>query len=289
MRILAPAKINLFLCVTGIRADGYHELFTLMCLIDLYDVLGLEFVDAGITVRCNAPNVPNDEANLAHQAAVLFFKTLSKKPKTENPAQHPGGVSISIDKKIPVAAGLGGGSSNAATVLQQLNRQFNYPFSEAEMRAMGMRIGADVPFFLFQKPALARGIGEKLERYDGLGVQQILLVCPDISVSTKTIYKKLNLGLTKCEKKLRCFHFDRPAFNADQHLCNDLEAVTSSEYSEILDIKAKLLDLGARGALMTGSGPAVFGIFSNSEKVRQAYEALAHNRRWRLYITKTLI
>ena len=153
MKILSPAKINLFLQITGRRNDGYHDLVTLMCCVGLYDTVSLVFGAKETTVACDHPNVPEDETNLAFGAASLFLKALNKNE----------GVKIFIQKQIPVAAGLGGGSSNAAAVFLGLNRYYGYPFSTEELMSMGLSIGADVPFFIFQRPAIASGIGEKLE------------------------------------------------------------------------------------------------------------------------------
>ena len=156
----------------------------------------------------------------------------------------PGGVSIFIEKHIPVAAGLGGGSSNAGRTLLHLNQYHGWPFSAAEISHMGLAIGADVPFFLQEKPAVATGIGECLEIYRGLPVLPIVVACPDISVSTAAVYKKLNLGLTKCGKKLKKFFSNKSTFDVKHDLCNDLETVAIPEYPVISDIKRELLQHG---------------------------------------------
>ncbi len=273
MKILSPAKINLFLQITGKRSDGYHDLVTLMCCIGLYDMVSLVFGAKETTVSCVHPNVPEDETNLAFGAASLFFKTLNKNE----------GVKISIEKKIPVSAGLGGGSSNAAAVLLGLNRYYGYPFSRDELMSMGLSIGADVPFFIFRKPAIASGIGEKLEAYDRLEKLKILLVFPGFGVSTVEVYKSLNLGLTKCKKKLRYLLLNKQSFDPGYHLCNDLETVVASKYPGIFAAKEALMGQGALGALMTGSGPTVFGLFSNFDKARKAGRTLSQNDKWELY------
>ncbi|MBU2521022.1 MAG: 4-(cytidine 5'-diphospho)-2-C-methyl-D-erythritol kinase [Proteobacteria bacterium] len=265
--------------VTGKRADGYHDLFTLMCCVSLYDEVSVEFGVDKTSVVCNSSKVPTDDSNLTVIAAKIFFKQLNK---NEN-------VKILIDKKIPVAAGLGGGSSNAASILLGLNHYYNSPFPMDELISMGLSIGADVPFFIFQKPALATGIGEKLEAYKKLKPFKILLIYPGISVSTSDIYKNLNLGLTKCKKKLKNFCFNEQNFDVDQHLCNDLETVTASRYPDIIEAKKALLYYGARGALMSGSGPAVFGLFSDSDKAQSAYHNIAKNNKWELFLADMLI
>ncbi len=151
MKILSPAKINLFLQVRGKRSDGYHELVTLMSCISLYDVMTFDFKTPGISVRCDSSEVPDNEGNLAFKAANLFYDRLSAIP---GDAMGSGGVSIFIEKHIPVAAGLGGGSSNAGRTLLHLNQYHGDPFSAVEMNRMGLALGADVPFFLQQKPVL---------------------------------------------------------------------------------------------------------------------------------------
>jgi 4-diphosphocytidyl-2-C-methyl-D-erythritol kinase len=279
MKILSPAKINLFLQINHKRSDGYHDLASLMCCVSLYDEITLEFGTKRTQIRCCDPHVPQNESNLAHQAAVLFLTQLKKNE----------GVKITIKKRIPVAAGLGGGSSNAASVLLGLNRYYGQPFSTAQLMPMGLSLGADVPFFVFQKPAIATGIGEKLQAYSGLNPFPVLLIYPGFTVSTSEIFRKLNLRLTKCKKKLRNILLKKYDFNVALHLCNDLETVTASAYPEIDLAKEQLLNFGALGALMSGSGPAVFGIFSDVEKAKNARDALSHQINWRLFLTDMIV
>ncbi len=279
MKILSPAKINLFLHVKGKRSDGYHELFTLMCPVKLFDTVSLIFDADKTVVSCAEPDVPEDETNLAYRAAKLFFKTLKINECVE----------ISIDKNIPVAAGLGGGSSNAAAVFLGLNRYYNNPFSRDELIDMGFLIGADVPFFIFQKPATATGVGEKLEICKGLPNFYILLVYPGFSVSTADVYKNLNLGLTNCDKKLKYPQLNFQDLDLEHYLCNDLETVTASKYPEIVVVKEELMRHGAKGALMSGSGPSVFGLFSDAEKAEKVKLFLAENDRWKVYLTEMIV
>lgn len=279
MKILSPAKINLFLQITGKRSDGYHNLVTLMCCIKLYDTISIIFGSKETTVTCPDPNVPEDRTNLACKAADLFFKKVNR---------HEG-VKISIEKRIPVSAGLGGGSSNAASVLLELNRHYQYPFSPEELIKMGLSIGADVPFFLFRRPAIATGIGEKLEAYHGLVPYNILLVYPGFGVATADIYNNLNLRLTKCKKINIYALLKQRGFDAERHLCNDLESVAASRYPTILSVKEALLNHGATGAIMTGSGPTVFGLFSDPNKARNAKHALAENSKWQIFLTDMLV
>ena len=278
MKILSPAKINLFLQVTGKRADGYHDLFSLMCCVSLYDTIQLRFGGKGIEIESAHPQVPLDKTNLAHKAAELFYKKLGVQ----------GGVKITIEKNIPVAAGLGGGSSNAASVLEGLNRFHSHPFPRERLMSMGLRLGADVPFFLFETPALASGIGEKLEAYPDLPKFHVVLVNPGFAVSTAEVFQNLNLGLTKCKKKLKKPSFRKTGYDVSRHLCNDLEAVTASRYPAIRSVKKQLLEQGALGALMSGSGPTVFGLFSDPEKAAAARREFCGNGLWRSFLVETV-
>jgi len=279
MEILSPAKINLFLHVTGKRPDGYHELITLMCCVGLYDSVTIDPGLKEISITCSDPKVPEDETNLAFKAASLFFKTLNK----------PEGVKISIKKNIPVGAGLGGGSSNAASVLSALNRYYDFPFSQDELISMGLSIGADVPFFIYRKPAIATGIGENLKAYERISKFHVLLVYPGFSVSTAEVYNNLNLGLTKCPKKLNYRSFIEQDFDIECHLCNDLETVAESRYPDIPAAKKALLSHGARGALMSGSGPTVFGLFSAADKAQRANQSLSQNDKWQIFLVDMLV
>jgi 4-diphosphocytidyl-2-C-methyl-D-erythritol kinase len=198
------------------------------------------------------------------------------------------GVGIDIDKKIPVAGGLGGGSSNAAAVLKGLNQHYGYPLNPEKMSRLAQTIGADVPFFLFEKPALASGIGEKLEPFQGLTPCPILLVNPGFKVSTGLIYKKLNLRLTKSQKKLNRFEFKKEEFNIVSALGNDLEAVTLRMFPELADIKKQLIRAGAAGSLMTGSGPTLFGLFADLATAQTAYQKMADEYHGRLFLCNLL-
>lgn len=279
MKLLSPAKINLFLAITGKRADGYHDLCSLMCCVGLYDTVSLTIGGRDLSVACDHPDVPEDETNLAYRAASLFCSTQT----------ITDGVKIHIQKNIPVGAGLGGGSSNAAAVLSGLNRYYGNPLSSEELVEMALAIGADVPFFMFGKPAIATGIGERLEAYPALASFPVLLVNPGFSVPTSAVYKNLNLGLTRCEKKLNDLNFKVQGFDVDRHLCNDLELVTASMYPEIGAIKKALLSQGARGVLMSGSGPTVFGIYADRDQARIAKKSLSQNSKWQFFIADLIV
>ncbi|MFH0730889.1 MAG: 4-(cytidine 5'-diphospho)-2-C-methyl-D-erythritol kinase [Pseudomonadota bacterium] len=283
MRLLSPAKINLFLYVTGKREDGYHDLYTLMCPVSLQDIVELDFSAAAVCVRCVHPDVPENETNLAHRAAKLFFKCLGA-----SRGNLPQGVEISITKKIPVAAGLGGGSSNAATVLTGMNRHFSTPFSTDDLERMGLTIGADVPFFIQGKPAVATGVGEVLAPVECLPAFYVLLVNPGVPVSTAEVYKNLNLGLTNNPKINKEPFFRVRNIDPVRYLWNDLEKVTASKFPVIQTIKEALLANGAEGALMTGSGPTVFGLFYDVKKARQASHVLSRHENWRVFLAEAI-
>jgi 4-diphosphocytidyl-2-C-methyl-D-erythritol kinase len=275
MKILSPAKINLFLRICGKRPDGYHELFSLMCCVTLFDELSLQ-IGGGktIEIHCSHPDVPADDSNLAHRAASLFQRKL-------NSAQ---GVDIYLNKNIPVAAGLGGGSSNAASVLMALNTYYERPFTREQLMEMGLTLGADVPFFIFQKPAIATGIGEKLEAFEAALSYHILLLYQGISISTAETYQNLNFGLTNDQKKPTSISLKQDRFDPARHLTNDLERVTVAKYPEIGLAKEKLLNLGAIGALMSGSGPTVFGLFDNAETAKSANQSLRADKDLKLFL-----
>lgn len=276
MKILSPAKVNLFLHVLGKRPDGYHEIETLMCCVSLYDILHINFTNGATSLTCTDQEIPCDEKNHAIKAVNIFLGKFKKNI----------GVKIHIEKNIPSGAGLGGGSSNAAAVLSALNSHFGNPFSIKEMMSMGLEIGADVPFFLFNKPALATGIGEKLEEHALKLPYKILIVYPGFSISTADVYKNLNLGLTNCKKKFKSLSL-KQEFDA-QLLCNDLEHVTASIYPEINIIKEALLKQKASGVLMSGSGSSVFGLFPDSNSATNAVTVLSQNRGWRIFIVDSI-
>ena len=226
LRILSPAKVNLFLCVLGRRPDGYHDLFSLMCRIGLYDEVVLDPAPEDTTLTCSDPALPVDDGSLALRAARRFFEALGRR----------GGVAIRLTKRIPVAAGLGGGSSNAASVLLGLNHLYGGPLAPDRLLAIGKTLGADVPFFLFQSPALASGIGDRLEAFSGIPPLAALVVSPALAVSTRMVYQNLNLRLTNSQKRPTRAHLKQSAFTPDLHLYNDLETVTLAWHPELLAI-----------------------------------------------------
>jgi 4-diphosphocytidyl-2-C-methyl-D-erythritol kinase len=283
--LLSPAKINLFLSVTGRRLDGYHELATLMVCIDLCDRIVLTYAGRDIRLTCNAPGIPADESNLAFRAAQLF-RNAYRQRRGHLPFA---GLAIQLHKTIPAGAGLGGGSSNAATILTALNRQAPAPLRPAHLAALALQLGADVPFFLRGEPALATGIGEQLAPWTGLPAYSLVVVYPGCSLATGEIYQSLNLRLTNCEKKLKGFVLNQGIFNAAEHLCNDLESVAMRRCPGIALIKKELNRLGALGALMSGSGSSVFGLFTSADEARKARLRLATRAEWQVFQAKLVV
>jgi 4-diphosphocytidyl-2-C-methyl-D-erythritol kinase len=256
----APAKINFFLHVLGRRPDGYHDLETWMQKLDVYDTIELEFYQGkGIEFSCDDPSIPADETNLAVMAAIAFFQ-VSKKSKGY-------GVRIALQKKIPIAAGLGGGSSDAGTVLRGLNVFFDCEFSESQLVELARRLGADVPFFVVNHDAvLATGIGDIMLPVESVCNCSFVLVNPGLFVSTSWVFQNLTLTSLSKNSKLSCFQKHKAVSLSLKDMHNDLEQVTSVKYPEIEQIKRSLLVAGASRVLMSGSGPTVFGVFPDSEK-----------------------
>ncbi|MCG6536167.1 MAG: 4-(cytidine 5'-diphospho)-2-C-methyl-D-erythritol kinase, partial [Syntrophales bacterium LBB04] len=247
---LSPAKVNLHLSVLRKRPDGYHDIATLMQAISLYDELEFSPLPSGIVINCPGSDLPEDEGNIVYRAAKTFLSRLSS----------PTGIGITISKKIPLAAGLGGGSSNAATTLMTLNEMTGGRCSKAELMEMGRELGADVPFFIFGQAAWAEGIGDRLQEASGLPRFWFLLLNPGFPVSTKMVYENLNLGLTKEEINYSMRRFEiEPGSNRIEGLHNDLEEVTLTLHPSLRRLKEFLLSCGASGALLSGSGPTIFG------------------------------
>ena len=275
LSVRAPAKINLFLRVTGRRADGYHTLETLMQKVGLFDLLELRRGGKGVRLCCGGADLPETADNLVHRAAELFLQAATLRTGRPLP-----GVEIALTKNIPIAAGLGGGSSDAAATLKGLNRLFDAGLTADELAALGLRLGADVPFFVADAPAAqATGIGEILIPVDPLAGCFILLVNPGFSVSTAWVYQTFALTKKGKTTNLTCFQEgtvrigppDRSAAirGLPATLDNDLETVTIARHPEIHRLKQELLAHGALAALMSGSGPTVFALFVD----RQAAES----------------
>ncbi|MBN2398015.1 MAG: 4-(cytidine 5'-diphospho)-2-C-methyl-D-erythritol kinase [Deltaproteobacteria bacterium] len=255
----SPAKVNLFLRVLRKRADGYHDILSLMQRIDLCDEMSFSLGDEGVVVKCPGTSLPEDRDNIVYRAAEAILAL----------AGGTTGAEITIRKKIPVAAGLGGGSSNAATTLVTLNEMVGTNLSTEELMRMGAKLGADVPFFIFGRTALASGIGEHLEAVDGIPRMWLILVNPGFEISTREVYESLRLGLTGDPIQYRIPPFTTVSHVAKE-LYNDLEQVSLDRYPVLSEIKEQLMKHGASGSLMSGSGPTVFGIFESEDDARKA-------------------
>jgi 4-diphosphocytidyl-2-C-methyl-D-erythritol kinase len=259
-KIRAPAKINVCLKITGRRSDGYHNLWSVMVPVSLFDDLEITARSGGIHVSAPGLDLKNQEENLVYRAARDFFLHTDINP----------GISIKLSKNIPISAGLGGGSSDAASTLLALNDMWSRPLNKEGLEVLAFALGADVPFFLKGKPCLAQGIGERLEPIENWPNFWYVIVSPPILVSTSWVYRNLNLKLTNKSQNSRITVFEQCFSCLDEILENDLETVTVPRYPVIAQIKEALLEAGARGSLMTGSGPAVFGVFDSFEEADKA-------------------
>ncbi len=275
-----PAKVNLRLEVLRRRADGYHEIRTIVQRISLSDTLRISLREReGISIISDSPRLPVDQGNLAYRAASSLLEEAKAKV----------GIELTIRKEIPISSGLGGGSSNAASTLMGLNRILRLNLSKERLMEIGARIGADIPFFIFEKTAVATGIGEKLQPLEIRPSSWFVLVNPGWEVSTKWAYEGLNFELTKRPFRIKLPPFFNDIGQVARVLHNDLENVTIAAYPVIGGIKGELLSHGAEGSLMTGSGPTVFGIFSNKGRAENAYRELSAKyteRRWTVYLAK---
>lgn len=269
LTLSAPAKINYLLDVIGKRPDGYHELRMIMQRVNLCDTITITLTSSpGITVTSNSASAPGGPENIAWKAAQALL----------DHAGSGSGVTIDITKQIPVAAGLGGGSSDAASVLMGLNTLLQLDLSDRQLMDIGCRLGADVPFFIFRKCALAEGIGEVLTPMPEMPKCWILLINPGVPVSTAWVYRSLQPA-DRAEPKRLPAAFD----SIDQVaavLSNDLESVTIPAFPVIADIKTGLMDQGAAGSLMSGSGPTVFGIFESFSTAEAARRTLTAGTNW---------
>lgn len=262
-RIKAHAKINLGLDVTGKRPDGYHEVKMIMQSVGLSDVLTLEKTDRGITLTTDSDNLPPTEDNLVYKAAKLMFDTF----------RIPGGLHIHLHKVIPIAAGMAGGSTDAAAAIKGINRLFDLELPSSRLMELGVSIGADVPYCILGGTALAEGIGEKLTPLSPSPDFYLVLAKPDISVSTKYVYENLDLTAVKKHPDIQGMARAIEAGSLQgvlDRLGNVLETVTVPAYPVISSIKRRMRELGAVNSLMSGSGPTVFGIFLSERQAEFA-------------------
>ena len=281
IRLKARAKINLGLDVVRRREDGYHEVRMVMQMLKLYDQIDIEKTETpGIRLTCNLSFLPTDERNIAYKAAKVMMEQFGIKQ----------GVCIRIEKHIPVAAGMAGGSTDCAAVLYGMNKLFDLQLSQKKLREIGVKLGADVPYCLMRRTALSEGIGEILTPVAPLPDCPILIAKPSISVSTRYVYEHLKLneetlhpdvdGIVSALKA-------KDLYGVTDRLGNVLETVTIPEHPVIADIKQQMMQSGAVNALMSGSGPTVFGIFDDEDKAKKAFEDMkASGLARQIYLTR---
>lgn len=264
----ALAKINLGLDVVRRREDGYHEVRMIMQTIHLYDRLDIKRTqEPGIQIQTNLSFLPVNETNLIYKAAKLLMDEFS----------ITDGVSVKLDKRIPVAAGMAGGSTDAAAMLIGVNRLFSLGLTKRQLMERGVQIGADVPYCIMRGTALAEGIGEALSPLPPMVKCPVLIAKPSISVSTKFVYQNLKLDDTTIHPDIDRLIDDIKAKNLHDiaaHMGNVLETVTIPNYPVIDEIKKHMLSNGAVGAMMSGSGPTVFGLFDDEDTAKKAYKAM---------------
>ena len=272
IKLKAYGKINLGLDVLGKRDDGYHDLDMVMQSVDVYDNITITKNKTGeITVKSNTSNIPNDESNLAYKAAKLLISEFKIQK----------GVDIEIEKNIPISGGMAGGSTDCAAVLKGMNKLFKLRLSEKELMDRGVKLGADVPFCIMGKTARAEGIGEVLTPIPNKMKGYIVLAKPPISVSTGFVYGRIDEVEVKnkpdTEAMIKALKKKDLKGLADS-ICNVLEEVTIPDYPIVQEIKDKLMANGALNAMMTGSGPTVFGLFDDKKKATAAVDSLKESR-----------
>lgn len=268
IKLKARAKINLTLDVLGKREDGYHDLKMIMQTVSLYDGVYMKKIEKGkIKVKSNLFWLPADERNLAHKAAKLLIDEF----KLDN------GIFIELNKQIPVAAGLAGGSSDCAAVLVGMNKLYQLKIPKNKLMEYGARLGSDVPYCILRGTALAEGVGDFLTKLPECPFCYVVLVKPPVSVSTAKVFRGLHLENIKerpqTEKMISCIEKkDIPGIG--KYLCNVLENEVIPKYPEIKKVKEELMLAGAAGSIMSGSGPTVFGLFLEKEKALIAAERI---------------
>ena len=289
IQLKSRAKINLSIDVLGKREDGYHLVEMIMQTIDLFDKIKIfSLKEDTIIIESNSLDIPLDSTNIVYKAADLIKKQYNIKE----------GVKIIIEKNIPIAAGMAGGSSNAAAVLVGLNQLWQLKLSENKLKELGLKLGADVPFCIGGQTALAENIGEKLTKIDGLSENIFILVCkPELFVSTKEIYEEIDSKIIEKRpnnKLLIQLLKENKIQQIADNMYNVLEEVTREKYPVIEEIEKIMMENDALGSMMSGSGPTVFGLYINREdaencknkllkKFSQVYIVKSHNKGVEIY------
>ena len=282
LNLLSPAKINLRLEILSKRPDNYHEIKTIFHKISIFDKIGLEKIPGNeVKLTIDDPSIPTDNTNLAVKAANLIFSYADIKP----------GIKIDIKKKIPAGAGLGGGSSNAAITLKGLNTLLNLNISEQIITEFAVKLGADVPFFLTDaSTAYATGIGEKIKSIETHNKLWFLVIFPGFTVSTAWAYNSINKYnlLTKRTKNNIISNYSLDINTVKSSLYNDFESVVNKRHTEIPKIKEQLIKTGAQGAMLSGSGSSVFGIFPDKASAKNASSNFKTDSKQKVFIAESL-
>jgi 4-diphosphocytidyl-2-C-methyl-D-erythritol kinase len=281
--IRTPAKVNLSLRVVGRRKDGYHLIDTLMVPVSLYDEIRISKQTGpnaarrnSLEVKCNYPGVPSGKNNLVYKAASLLL------------GDSPQGVRIEVRKRIPVGAGLGGGSSDAAATLVGLNRLLRLGHSLKKLRQLAVTLGADVPFFIRPRPCRARGIGENLTSVRKLPRLWLVILYPGFAVSSARVYRQWRRKLTKSKVNTSISASLGDSAKLSLLLVNDLESITMRCYPRVRKLKEKLIRQGAEAAAMSGSGSSVFGLFKSRRSAAQAFRRLRREKGNEVYLVRVL-
>jgi 4-diphosphocytidyl-2-C-methyl-D-erythritol kinase len=280
MKGKAYGKINISLDIVGKREDGYHLLEMIMQSIELYDEIEIKIIREGIEIKCDRHFIPTDERNLAYKAAELFIKNYNINS----------GVSIDIVKRIPVAAGLAGGSSDCATVLKLMNKLFEINASEEELMKLGVTLGADVPYCIKGGTALCEGIGEGITPLDSFENHIVVLVKPPFGVSTREVYKNFDINKAKVHpntKALISKMKENDLYYVANNMKNLLENVTLRKHKSIYGIKEIMVSKGALGSMMSGSGPTVFGLFDDMQLAQKCYDEMK-KKYTDVFLTRTI-
>ena len=277
-----PAKVNFGLHILGKREDGFHELETLFQMVNWCDEIKIECLSRGLELVCNQPDIPTDKGNLVIRAAHILQTRYPERCK---------GARIHLNKNIPHGAGLGGGSGNAAGVLLGLNFLWGLKLKREDLISVASELGSDVPFFLFSPCAIGRGRGEILEPVKNSIRFYVLMVYPGFAVPTASVYGNLKLKLTKRENNisiLKNFLLQSEFAQLGETWSNDLELFVFKEYPGLSGIKKEMLALGAKGALLSGSGSTVFGIFDNPETANSAHARLDRGK-FMLFLAESVV
>lgn len=281
IELKSRAKINLSIDVLGKRPDGYHLVEMIMQTIDLFDIIKIFSLNEDkIIIRSNSKDIPTDSSNIVYKAASLMKREFNIKR----------GIEIYIDKNIPVAAGMAGGSSNAAAVLVGLNKLWNLNLNKNKLKELGLQLGADVPFCIEGEASLAENIGEKLTNIHGLSQDVFILVCkPELFVSTKEVYEAIDSKIIEKRPDNKLLIELLKENNIEllsKNMYNVLESVTKEKYPVIEEIERVMINNNALGSMMSGSGPTVFGLYNNKHDAEKCKKILLENFK-QVYLVKS--